>query len=59
MNSDQLQDTTFKVYTALESQKRQRHCQADILEAAILHSKPRPINLNFTVVNFFLVSMHM
>ena len=41
MNSDQLQDTIFKVYTTLESQKKHR---ADILEAAILHSKPRPIN---------------
>ena len=39
-NSDQLQDTIFKVYTALESQKRRQHHQADILEAAILHSKP-------------------
>ena len=56
MNSDQLQDITFKVYTALESQKKKRHRQADILEAAILHSKPRPINF---AVNFFLVSMHM
>ena len=51
MNSGQLQDTTFKVYTALESQKRQRHRRADILEAAILHSKPRPII--FAAVNLF------
>ena len=47
MNSDPLQGTIFKVYTALESQKRQQNRQADILEATILHSKPHPIILIF------------
>ena len=52
MNSDQLQDITFKVYTALESQKR-RHRRADILEAGILHSKPRPINFLILQLSIF------
>lgn len=59
MNSDQLQDTTFKVYTALESQKKQRHRRADILEAAILHSKPRPINFFIKISCQFIFGKHM